>query len=310
MLHDSTQTLIRKLCELTESGVIAWREGDGQRSLFDTEGYVVEVMADPPTVRVIDDKGRELECASAVDLRATLWPGDTSSYGDQVVRMADRAHRIARGAERAISKILSSLSAPPQKAPETVTEPEPIPCAPEFEPPVETGRRISVSAGESDADLAAIAADMAQTPPPAPPLVVKAEPAAKPPMAAPVPEPAPAAPIAKVEPPAAAMAPSSPATPPVAPATRPVHVLSADGSVRAPSNAPQRNQPMFGAITTFVRVQPKPASLPPPKMTSSGLLVTGIHAVSRQVVGTNPMPVTRPAGAARIDAKNVYKPWG
>ena len=74
MLHPSTQQLIRKLCELTDAGHIAWKEGERQSSRFDSEGYVVEVEAEPPTLRLLRGDGRELERADAADLAATAWP--------------------------------------------------------------------------------------------------------------------------------------------------------------------------------------------------------------------------------------------
>ena len=117
MLHASTQKLIVKLCELTEAGHIAWKQGEGKVRRFETEGYVVEVEGRPPTLRLLHSDGRELERTDEADLAAQPWPDGNGTFASQITMMADRADRIARGAELAISRILSSLSAPPKSAP-------------------------------------------------------------------------------------------------------------------------------------------------------------------------------------------------
>lgn len=143
MLHTSTQQLIRKLCELTNAGAINWKEGKGQISVLETEGYVVEIQPDPPSVRLLRGDGQELESADAADL-ATPWGENEGTFGEHVADMARRANRFARGAETAIAKILSSLSAPPKKQPE-VDAPKPV---------------ESVQASESAAAIAAVNADL------------------------------------------------------------------------------------------------------------------------------------------------------
>lgn len=127
MLHESTRRLIAKLCEMTERAEIAWREPPGLgpdtpvRSRFDTEGYAVEVQADPPDVRVLRADGRELERALAADLEQAKWADGDGTFADHVRRMAQRAARVSSGAEHAIETILSALSAPPApKGPEIV----------------------------------------------------------------------------------------------------------------------------------------------------------------------------------------------
>jgi hypothetical protein len=112
MLHPSTQQLIRKLCELTDTGHIAWKEGERQCSLFESEGYIVEVEAEPPSLRLLRGDGRELERANPADLAATAWPDGGGTYAAHVTDLATKAHRIARGAEAAIARILTSLSDP------------------------------------------------------------------------------------------------------------------------------------------------------------------------------------------------------
>lgn len=300
MLHASTQTLIQKLCELTEAGALNWREGERQSSRLDTEGYIVEVEAEPPTVRVVDGKGRELERADAADLRATAWPEGGGSYADHVVQMADRAHRVARGAERAISRILSSLSAPPQKLTDAM-EQEPEPRATDFEIAAEPKKHATISAAESDASLAAISTGMqrsaTETPATVTPVAVApspvAEPAPLPVVAAPAPQPAPA--------------------PPAQPPRRVVHVLAADGTVRQPPGTNAAAPQAFGSISAFGRSVPKAPTpnFTPGKVTSGGLLMTGIHAVSRQVMveGKRSTPPAAPKPVLEKTSADIYKPW-
>lgn len=122
MLHETTQQLIRKLAELTDAGALAWEESEGGASRLETEGYVLEVLGAPPTFRLLRGDGRELERADEAELSAVAWPEKGGTYATGVADMAARASRIARGAEQAIARILSSLSAPP-RAPARLPEP-------------------------------------------------------------------------------------------------------------------------------------------------------------------------------------------
>lgn len=115
MLHASTQQLIGKLYELTSAGSLAWTEGPNGSARLETEGYVVEIAAMPPALRLLRADGRELETATADDLAAVAWPSGDGTYATRVTEMAGRARRIAVGAEQAIVTILSSLSAPAMK---------------------------------------------------------------------------------------------------------------------------------------------------------------------------------------------------
>lgn len=128
MLHASTQQLIRKLHELTEAGGLAWKEGERETSRLETEGYIVEIEATPPGLRLLRTDGRELEKATADDLTSVAWPAGEGTYATRVAEMAAKAHRIARGAEQAIATILTSLSAP-AKGP-AAQPPAPTPAAP------------------------------------------------------------------------------------------------------------------------------------------------------------------------------------
>lgn len=139
MLHPSTQELIRKLCELTVSGHIAWKEGEGENCVFATEGYIVEVGLDPPHLRLLRADGRELERASDVDLAAVAWPEGEGTYATHVSDLASRARRIASGAEAAIERIMASLCAPasapqepdsPAHSPERGAAAHPAPAGP------------------------------------------------------------------------------------------------------------------------------------------------------------------------------------
>lgn len=112
MLHASTQQLIRKLYELTSAGSLAWTEGPQESARLETEGYVVEIAAAPPALRLLRADGRELETATSADLAAVAWPSGDGTYATRVTEMAGRARRIALGAEQAIATILSSLSSP------------------------------------------------------------------------------------------------------------------------------------------------------------------------------------------------------
>jgi hypothetical protein len=113
MLHESTQQLIRKLYELTSADSLAWTEAEHCAARLETEGYVVEIAAAPPSLRLLRADGRELETAPSDVLAAVNWPSGDGTYATRVTEMASRAQRIARGAEQAIATILSSLSPPP-----------------------------------------------------------------------------------------------------------------------------------------------------------------------------------------------------
>ena len=115
MLHPSTQQLIRKLYELTSGDNLAWAEGPQGSARLETEGYVVEIAAAPPALRLLRADGRELEIATSEILAAVNWPSGDGTYATRVSEMAHRAQRITRGAERAVTTILASLSAPRTK---------------------------------------------------------------------------------------------------------------------------------------------------------------------------------------------------
>jgi hypothetical protein len=322
MLHASTQKLIQKLYELTESGDIAWKEGRDGRCTLDTEGYRVEINEEPPLLRLLGSDGRELEKAEAADLSAVPWVSGEGTFGTRVADMSRRAQRVARGAEQAISKILSSLSAPPTKAP----EPEPVPTAMEFEPPI-ARKPGPVSYAESPAAIAALGADLASQRRASPPALPHSAPAAAPaPPAAPPKTDTAVSAVLEVsapeaEPPIAAAEEELPLeeAPPTAPPRAPIPIPPI-----AASNAPP--------ITSFAG----PPPIAPKAPTPSNLFVTGFSAVARPPTPpapqpaplVTPQPVPPPVAAApapvppapqpvpKVDTPkpprtgaDLYKPW-
>jgi hypothetical protein len=316
MLHSSTQKLIQKLCDLTAAGNIAWRDDEHDRVVFETEGYLVEAGANPPNVRLLRTDGQELESASEADLAGALWPDGNGTYATHVSEMVRQAQRIARGAEQAISKILSSLSAPPLK----VAELEPFPAALEFDPP-ETRQPSepepppashSVADAPPDSTIhpphaeTAIAAVLAAAPPmeesiseiaiesapvePEAETTVAAAEEELPLEEAPLPEPA-----AKIETASVARTPAPEPRIATTAATR----LFAAASFEP--EQPKQPRSQFGETLSFARptVQ-KPAPAPEPaarepvtKVTSTGLFITGISATTRQTV-RGELPPERP----------------
>jgi translation initiation factor IF-2 len=295
MLHASTQKLIQKLYELTESGDIAWKESREGRCILDTEGYRVEINEEPPLLRLLGADGRELEKAEAADLSATPWPAGDGTFASRVSDMSRRAQRVARGAEQAISKILSSLSAPPQKE----SEPEPIPAAIEFEPQF-VRKAGPVSAAESPASLAALGADLATQRRASPPQLPHAAPAA-------APEP-PAAQLEADTAVSAALAVEASAPevePPVAAAEEELPL----------EDMPAPPKPAAPAVTSFAG-----PPTPPPATVTPNLFVTGFSAASRPPAPTpqapqqaaQPAPPTPPQAEPHKPPRtgaDLYKPW-
>lgn len=229
MLHTSTQQLIRKLHELTAAGALAWKEGEGETARLETEGYVVEIKGEPPTLRLLRGDGRELERADAADLASETWPGGDGTYATRLTEMAARAGRIAGGAEQAIKKILTSLSAPPK--------PEPI-----------FGATRSFVVPTTPAPKPTPAPPAAASPPP---------PAAKPaPAPAAAPAPAPTAPTPVATAPAVAAAPAPTPAPPK-PAPEPaITAISARQVQQVETTTPADVHRALAAIA--------PKSAPPP----------------------------------------------
>jgi hypothetical protein len=319
MLHVSTQKLIIKLCELTAAGSIAWKENDDRRLLFETEGYLVEIEERPPHLRLLQSDGRELERADEAELAAQPWPDGNGTFATHLADMAARAHRVARGTDLAISRILSSLSAPPRKAPES----EPSPAAPEF------------SSTASDAILASVTAEPA--PPPAPhsmpdpvPQPVEADtaiervlavqPAAEPvvkpePIAETQPEPEPEPVILEAET-VAIVAEPDPGAAKIAEPTEEPFLEPEPEREPPPAERPaSRPQSVFGATSSFSRKKdPTPA-----KITSTGLAFgfTPPAQAARGEPEQPPVPAPAPKPAPPMERQpepvatgsDIYKPW-
>jgi hypothetical protein len=332
MLHVSTQKLIIKLCELTAAGGIAWKDGAGQSTVFETEGYLVEIQERPPTVRLLQPDGRELERADEAELAAQPWPDGNSMFAAHVADMAAHARRIARGTDLAISRILSSLSAPPRRP----TESGPPLVALEFE------QESSGAPGD-------------QSPPPAPhsmpaPLpepvgtdtaidrVLAIQPISPPPAEPPSPEPLgmesestvslepEAVPEAKAEEaPASEPDSSGPVSEAEEEAEAPDPVRESAPQFVPPSIARQpapRAHSAFGATPSFARKR-EPIHT---KITSTGLALTGFVPAAHQPrrsepdqppVPAAPRPVPPEASVPAADRKrepaiagpDIYKPW-
>ena len=122
MLHPTTQQLIRKLYELTSTGGLGWQPAEDNASRLETEGYVVEIAAEPPIMRLLRNDGRELERAGTEALAAVPWPGGDGTYATRIAEMASRAQRFALGGQKPSTPALSAVSAPPKTA-----EPRPAP---------------------------------------------------------------------------------------------------------------------------------------------------------------------------------------
>ena len=108
MLHPSTKRLIDKLDEMTRKQRVGWEESDNGAIRHDTEGYRVTLTAAPHTLLLTDTLGREIETCTPED-----FAGETDAtgrpYSEFVEELFREAHRHARGAEKAISALLSSL---------------------------------------------------------------------------------------------------------------------------------------------------------------------------------------------------------
>lgn len=126
MLHPSTKRLIDKLDEMTRRQRVAWEESDDGSVTHDTEGYRVVLTPAPHAVRLTDALGREIETCEPED-----FTGETDAsgrpYTDFVAELYREAHRHARGAEKAISVLLSSLDEAGAEAPPAAPVSSPLP---------------------------------------------------------------------------------------------------------------------------------------------------------------------------------------
>jgi hypothetical protein len=74
MLHPTLQTLISRLSDLTARGDILWTSHGTDAYRYETEGYLVEVSAEP-RFRILDTVEREIDRADAA-LLASARDGD------------------------------------------------------------------------------------------------------------------------------------------------------------------------------------------------------------------------------------------
>jgi hypothetical protein len=335
MLHASTQKLIIKLCELTEAGHIAWKEADGEICRFETEGYVVEVQGRPATLRLLQSDGRELERADEPDLAAQPWPDGNGTFATQLTLLTARAHRIARGAELAISRILSSLSAPPKAAPfefasqlATSTEAAPPP-APHTAPGPPPGMIASDTAIERVRAVEAHPAPPLAQPPE--PVIIESETTAivsDPELVDEIgaeaveetvePSPAPEPVVIEAET-VAIVAEPAPPVPPRAIVQPP-----------PPTPKPVPRPDAFGATTSFAKSRDAMAMLAAPRAASpkpfsTSPLFFGVNQMSHAPVRAEPEPPPVPAPTAKpipapppvaesksapaVTGPDIYKPW-
>jgi hypothetical protein len=337
MLHASTQKLIVKLCELTEAGHIAWKHGEGRTCTFETEGYQVEIQGQPPRLRLLHADGRELERADEIDLASQPSPGGEGTFASQISLLAERADRIARGAEHAISRILSSLSSPPRTAPFEYVGPQPATQAAEPPPPpaphTMPGPPPDKIASDTAIDrvLAVESGPQRTIDPPASevepePVVIESESAAIVGDPKPVEEVVEAAALTSVPAPPEAPG-ANPET--VAIAAAPPPVKTWQPPVAAPAIVIPRPQQTFGATTSFVKPRdPSTASAAPramsPKPYSTSPLFFGVNQL-REPARAEPEPSPVPPPTAKpvpavapiaekkpqpaIAGPDIYKPW-
>jgi hypothetical protein len=321
MLHVSTQKLIIKLCELTAQGDVQWREGVDGAAVFETEGYAVEVASHPARLRVLNADGNELERVDADSLAAAPWPDGEGSFADHVSTMAGQAQRLARGTDHAISRILSSLSAPASETspPDQLLE-------------IETVNAATASAAggqESDAAKTAAVADMATRSDLALIEEAKAAPAA------PAPEPAPEPVAAPAAAPAAATAIAS--ADPGAPPEPEEKAAPSDPEARAaeaPIEPLKRSSETFGRTRSFAIAgrthhRSTPGARPISslgKITASGLVMMGMPTATPQLLETRPIEpepeqisrspvalvealIAPPRPVPAPTPPDAYKPW-
>ncbi|MEM6898869.1 MAG: hypothetical protein AAF583_03735 [Pseudomonadota bacterium] len=110
MLHPSTKKLIDRLAQMTAQQKISWVLGERENSIaYETEGYRVLLDGDPPSLRLTDALGAELETADHSLLSDTSH-ADGGTYSDVVANLHAEAFRVARGTESAISAVLQGLA--------------------------------------------------------------------------------------------------------------------------------------------------------------------------------------------------------
>lgn len=132
MLHPSTQRLILRLSEMTETGGIPWRQAasGGGACSFETEGYTVEVATSPLKLRILASGGREIESADAASLGATPGPGG-QTLATRVSAMAAAAGRLAGVSDATPGVRLDALASDPAPSHASQTTPDVSPRRPQ-----------------------------------------------------------------------------------------------------------------------------------------------------------------------------------
>jgi len=108
MLHISTQRLIEKLLERTHNGTIDWKERSPDGVVLETEGYVVELLPNPASLRLLQSDGRLLEDVTP-EILASTKNADDRVFSDIVAELLQEADRFAKGTEQAIASILDAV---------------------------------------------------------------------------------------------------------------------------------------------------------------------------------------------------------
>ena len=196
MLHPSTKRLIDKLDGMTRKQRVGWEESDNGSIKHDTEGYRVTLTAAPHSLLLTDTLGREIETCTPED-----FAGETDAngqpYTDFIEALYREAHRHARGAEKAISALLSSLDEADTEDGGDAEAAGPLSGPESFEHPEDEGdeshpledHELPEPEYEGQADMQAAIAAMADEMSEAPPAAAQVEENHEP---APAPEPEPA----------------------------------------------------------------------------------------------------------------------
>ncbi|MCA8892929.1 MAG: hypothetical protein KDA56_14180 [Hyphomonas sp.] len=141
MLHPSTKRLIDKLDEMTRKQRVSWEESENDSVKHDTEGYRVTLTAAPHALLLTDAQGREIETCTPEDFTGET-DADGRPYAAFIEDLYREAHRHARGAEKAISALLSSLDEADRDDCDEAAAPEPdtpLAAAESFDHPEDEG---------------------------------------------------------------------------------------------------------------------------------------------------------------------------
>ncbi|MEO1406395.1 MAG: hypothetical protein AAFV54_07875 [Pseudomonadota bacterium] len=268
MLHPSTKKLIDRLAQMTAQQKISWVLGERENSIaYETEGYRVLLEGSPPSLRLTDALGSELETATPEQLTDTAH-ADGGNYADILGDLHSEALRIAKGTETAISAVLQGLA---DRANEPDSTPLPAsdlaPTDAEAEAAVEEPDVVEDVADESgvETDIPDIGKAVAT-------LADEVNNGTKPDQADASEEPTepareelqeldPAEPITAIASPADEDAPDTPTESDAEPTTPPTVLEAAEPETLAPPQQPRRNYGAmggFGDLSAYRRDTPRP----------------------------------------------------